>query len=135
MALIIWTHDYSVGVDSLDSDHIVIFSLINHIDEAKRVGGDEAAVGRILRVLIDRAQAHFRREEALLEKHGYPRLEEHRAAHRLLDQQLEELHTEYERYPSPEVSREIMELLAYWLDEHILQVDMDYKQFLKAAMA
>jgi hemerythrin len=131
MALMIWNSDYSVGVESLDSDHIVIASLINHIDDAKQFGSDEAAVGRILAVLIDQARAHFRREEKLLEKHGYPELEEHRKVHRLVEEQLTELQREYQRSQSSEISQEIMELLSYWLDDHILKVDMRYKAYLQ----
>jgi hemerythrin len=135
MALIIWSSDYSVGVDALDADHIIVASLINHIDDAKQSGSDESAVGRVLKVLVDHAYAHFAREEALLEKHGYPQLERHRQEHRLLEDQLGELYEEYTRTPDPKISREIMELLNYWLVEHILEVDMHYKPFLQRAMA
>ena len=135
MALIIWSGRYSVGVDVLDADHIIVASLINHIDDAKQSGSDESAVGRVLKVLVDHAYAHFAREEALLEEHGYPQLERHREEHRLLEGQLGELYEEYTRTPDPEISREIMELLNYWLVEHILKVDMHYKQFLQRAMA
>jgi hemerythrin len=130
MALFIWNDDYSVGIDSLDADHIIIASLVNHIHEAKRVGTDEAVIGRIVQVLINHAQAHFRREESLLEKSGYPELEEHKRAHRLVAQQLKELHEEYQLYRGPETSEEIVELLSFWLDEHILEVDMKYKAHL-----
>ncbi len=34
MALIVWNSDYDVGVDRLNADHIMIFSLINHIHDA-----------------------------------------------------------------------------------------------------
>jgi hemerythrin len=88
MALIIWSGDYSVGVDVLDADHIIVASLINHIDDAKQSGSDESAVGRVLKVLVDHAYGHFAREEALLEEHGYPHLERHRQEHRLLEDQL-----------------------------------------------
>ena len=131
MALILWSNDYSVGIEMLDADHIVVASLINLIDDAKQSGSDEAAVGRVLKVLVDHAYAHFRREEAFLEEHGYPHLEQHRQEHRLLADQLRELHQDYERTPDPAISREIMELLNYWLVEHILKVDMHYKAFLE----
>ncbi|HEY4635354.1 MAG TPA: hemerythrin domain-containing protein, partial [Rhodospirillales bacterium] len=88
MALILWTTDYGVGVDSLDADHIVIFSLINHIDEAHQSGTDEQAIGHVLKVLLDRAIGHFRREEMLMKRHGYPDLEAHAAEHRRIMEEL-----------------------------------------------
>ncbi|MDP6706760.1 MAG: hypothetical protein QF893_10490 [Alphaproteobacteria bacterium] len=43
MTLIVWSDDFSVGVEALDRDHIIIFSLINHIHEACQCGTDRAA--------------------------------------------------------------------------------------------
>lgn len=64
---------------------------------------------------------HSKAEKLL--RHGYPDLEAHRHEHRLLEEQLAELHAAYQATPDPEISREIMELLNYWLVEHILKVD------------
>jgi len=87
MALITWSEDYSVEVDILDADHVVIISLMNHVDDAKEAGCDERSVGRIVRVLVDYACTHFEREEALMDRHGYPQLEGHREAHRVVEDQ------------------------------------------------
>ncbi len=96
MALIIWNTAYSVGVDSLDADHVIITSLINHLDDAKLSGSDEAAVAMILRTLIAYALRHFRREEAQMRRSGYVDLAAHIEQHRLLQHQLRELHEEYQ---------------------------------------
>ena len=127
MALILWSNDYSVGVPRLDADHIVIASLINHIDDAKQTGADESVVAGILRVLLDFAATHFRREEAMMQKAGFAGLADHVREHELLAEQLDELHDEYAASRDPEISREIMELLNFWLVEHILTVDMRYR--------
>ncbi len=135
MALIMWTSDYSVGVDSLDSDHIVFASIINYIDDANLFGIDKATIGRILEALIDHAHAHFRREEKLLEERGYPQLEEHKRLHRVMAEQLKDLHDRYQRSPDPGAGQEITELLCLWFDEHILKADMHYKEYLRDVTA
>jgi len=135
MTLITWINDYSVGVERLDADHIMIISLMNQIDELKQTGSEEAAVGTVLKVLLDVAHTHFRREEGFLKKYHYPQFEGHRHEHRVLEEQLEELHEAYARTPDPDISQEILELLNFWLIEHILKVDMRYKGFLRQAMA
>jgi hemerythrin len=135
MTLILWINDYSVGVEPLDADHIMIISLMNQIDELKQTGSEEAAVGTVLKVLLDVAHTHFRREEGFLKKYQYPQFEGHRHEHRVLEEQLEELHEAYARTPDPDISQEILELLNFWLIEHILKVDMHYKGFLRQAMA
>lgn len=130
MALIIWDERYSVGIESLDWDHIVIASLINHLDEVKQHGSNEGAVAAIVRALIRIAYEHFAREELLFLRYDYPEREVHRREHRLLEEQLEELYAAYRLTPDPEISREIMELLNFWLVEHILKVDKRYEPFL-----
>ncbi len=134
MALITWINDYSVGVDRLDADHIVIISLMNQIDDLKQTSTEEAAVGTVLKVLLDFACTHFRREEGYLKRHDYPEFERHWHEHRVLEEQLEELYEAYARTPDPDISQEILELLNFWLIEHILKVDMRYKGFLRQAM-
>lgn len=133
MALILWKTEYSVGDETLDADHIVIISLINQLDETKLSGRDEAAIGPILRTLIGYAVGHFRREEALMGRGRYPGMAKHLDEHHLLEQQLQELHDEYEATGDPAVSTEIMELLNFWILDHILKCDMGYKGRLAAA--
>lgn len=135
MALVIWEKAYSVGVAALDADHIVLMSLMNHLDDAKRHGSDETAVGTVVRALIGAARRHFRREEALMAAHGFPELEPHVNEHRVLEQQLAELHDAHERTPDPQISREIMELIQFWLSRHILTSDMRYRPYLEHADA
>ncbi|MBC8339958.1 MAG: hemerythrin family protein [Rhodospirillales bacterium] len=130
MALLIWTNEFRVGVDSLDADHIVIFSLINHIDEAHLSGTDERAIGRILKVLIDRAVAHFQREEMLMKRHGFPDLEAHAGEHRKIIEDLQILYEAYVNAPSAAISGEIVKVLSAWLEEHVLETDMCYRPYI-----
>jgi hemerythrin len=135
MVPILWTSDYSVGVASLDADHITVASVINRLHEVKQFGIDEAVIGGILKVVIDHAHTHFQREEELLEKYGYPELEQHKKEHRLITEQLEKLHEAYQSTPDPDISQEIIELLTFGFVKHILEVDMRYKAYLQEAMA
>ena len=130
MALITWKAAYSVGVDSLDTDHVIITSLINHVDDAKLAGSDEAAIAMILRALIGYSLRHFRREEAMMRAAGYGDLPAHIAQHQLVQDQLTEMYDEYRRTPDPDLSQEIMQLLNFWIVDHILKVDMKYKSIL-----
>ena len=131
MAILIWSSKYSVGVDDLDRDHLVLISLLNQIDEAKRFRTDEAVVGQIMGTFVKNARAHFRREERLLEKSRYPDLSGHRKKHRSLEKQLDNLLAQHERALDPAVSEEVTKLLCLWLDDHLLKTDMGYKGFLE----
>lgn len=128
MALFIWKSSFSVGVDRLDTDHIIITSLINHIDDAKLSGSDENAVGMILNALMSYSIGHFRREERLLAEKNDADLPAHIEQHHMVEQQLADLYADYQRCPDPDTSTEIMQLLNFWITEHILRVDMKYKR-------
>jgi len=47
MTVKLWANDFEVGVETLDADHIIIFSLINHIDDAHRSGRDRQTIGKM----------------------------------------------------------------------------------------
>lgn len=133
MALIVWNTDYSVGVDALDADHIIIISLINQVDDAKLSSSNETAIGPVLRTLISYSVGHFRREEDMMRRNRYAGLARHVDEHHLLEQHLQEMYDEYAATGDPEVSKEIMELLNFWIVDHILKVDMQYKVTLHGA--
>jgi hemerythrin-like metal-binding protein len=127
MALIMWSDDYSVGVDSLDTDHISLVGIINQIDEATRFMADKAAINGLLRALVDHTRSHFQREEALLKKSGYVNLEEHMALHQEMTEKLVALQQSYEQSSDPELGDDALEFLCTWFDEHVLEVDRRYK--------
>lgn len=85
----------------------------------------------ILRALIEYALRHFRREEAMMRESGYADLAAHIEQHRLVQDQLTEMYEEYRRTPDPNTSQEIMQLLNFWILDHILKVDMRYKGHLR----
>ena len=131
MTHMLWTSEYKVGVDSLDADHITIFSLINHINEAHQAGSDKQAVSQMLKVLIDRALAHFQREETVMKQNGYPDLEAHVEEHRKIVENLNTLYTAYQDDNNDTLSRAIVRILCSWLQEHILESDMRYRPYVQ----
>ena len=130
MTVKIWATDFEVGVESLDADHIMIFSLINHIDDAHQSGCDEQAIGKMLKVLMERAIAHFKREESFMRKHNYPGLQHHAEEHRKIITDLQKLYEAYQDTSNVIASRAIVRILCSWLEEHIMKSDMHYKPYL-----
>ncbi len=127
MALIMWSDDYSVGIDCLDTDHISLVGIINQIDEANRYKADKAVISGLLKALIDHTRSHFQREEALLQSRGYSGLEEHKALHRDMADKLVRLREDYERGADAALSDDALEFLCTWFDEHVLEIDRRYK--------
>ncbi len=130
MSLTIWTDEYEVGVESLDADHIIIFSLINHVDEAIRSRASKKTIHSMLRVLISLAIDHFHREESLMKKNAYPDTEAHMAEHHKIVSELHPLIVTYEENPTADINSKIIGVLAAWMNVHVLVSDAQYRPFL-----
>jgi len=128
--LIRFTPRMTVLVDDMDVDHKRIFAYINEVHESIIGGAPAAAQARIFRELAAFTQEHFAREEALMERHGYPGLEPQKRAHTKL------LNTVGGYADSLEAGRQInlvavLSFLNNWLQEHILKMDRQYGDYFK----
>jgi hemerythrin len=119
-----WKPEYSVGDDHLDAQHRGLIELINMLDEQSRMG----EVLEKLEIYVDE---HFRDEEAMLEKAGYPDLAAHKQQHKAFE---EWLAVSRRAFREPEVSGMLRDSIrAYlkgWLVNHIMVSDKDYSSWL-----
>jgi hemerythrin len=129
MSLLEWNESYSVKVTSFDQQHQTLFKSINELHEALRAGRGKDLVGKILQRLIDYTASHFAKEEAVLEKNGYPELATHRAGHRALVNEVLKLQKDYEA-GNLGVAVKLMQFLQKWLSDHIQNTDKRYGSFL-----
>ena len=108
--------------------HRTLFARVNALSEAIGTAGIVEGHDAEKRAVLDFARRHFAEEEALMKKHGYPRLETQARAHQALLSQLERLVTATERRsrPRPETA---VDYLKDWLIRHTLLEDMQYKDF------
>jgi hemerythrin-like metal-binding protein len=128
MAFIAWEQSYSVGVKAFDEDHKQLISFVNKLHISLVTGESAAAMGVILKGLVDYTLVHFRREEELMHKLSYPGIIEHKKEHAGLVKQVSEF---LERFESGKTSFsiELMGFLRDWLINHIQKTDMNYKIF------
>ena len=89
---LIWQEGYESGEPTIDREHRELFDLSNELLDAFLSGAYElAGIAPIFDRLMHHVAAHFRDEEALLERHGYGKLETHRRLHARLLQRAHEL--------------------------------------------
>ncbi len=131
MPVIVWNSSFSVGVAQMDAQHIRIIGLINALDGAPQATVRSEVVSDILNELTKYASEHFRCEEELLEKNGYPDLEEHRKEHRAYWQEVVRLCRDTMGHMDT-VPTELMLFLRKWWVEHILNSDMGYRDFFRS---
>ena len=125
MALMTWSSKYSVGVQSMDSQHTVLFGILNDLHTAMMKGEASKFAGVLLRKLLSYTKDHFAAEEALMAAAGYTGLAQHRLKHRDLCKQVEEFAARYERGESA-LNVQLLNFLRDWLTNHIQLEDQKY---------
>jgi hemerythrin-like metal-binding protein len=130
MPLIQWTPEFSVGVESIDTDHKVLISLLNLLDDAITRGEPRTTVQQVLDALYDYTVYHFGREEALMRASGYPDYDAHVRTHSTLRAQVADIRERYARNPDAIHAREVLSFLKNWLSAHIVGRDQLYAPFM-----
>ena len=129
MPLMTWDKRYSVGVKSIDSQHTVLFGLINDLHDAMLKGEGKSMTGSLLKKLADYSQTHFVAEEKMMETANYPMLAEHQAKHRELIKKVDGYSARFERGEAA-LNLHLMNFLRDWLTTHFMEVDHEYGPFL-----
>jgi hemerythrin-like metal-binding protein len=124
-----WNSKYSVGVKTLDSQHTVLFGLLNDLHAAMLKGQAQSLTGPLLRKLLDYTNTHFSTEEKMLADAGYPGLADHKVKHRALIQKVEGYSVRFEKGEIT-LNLHLMNFLRDWLTEHIQRTDREYSAWL-----
>ncbi len=123
-----WTEVYSVNIARLDKQHQKLFEIMSEMDEAFRSGQDAARADHIMDNLVGNMFAHFATEESLMEKHGFPGLAEHQAAHAAFREEIAGFVVN--RKIRPGVPVDVLFYTQDWLKQHVLNFDKKYVAYL-----
>ncbi len=118
--VLIWSEQYRVGVDAIDSDHQVIFDLTNKVSQH---GLSDGEIHKVIEEMIAYTRRHFRREEAIMAACGYEGLDEHQRYHRNLEDQIDDLAEQYDKSLDTQALDRIRSFLRNWWSGHIMDVD------------
>ena len=132
MALFTWNDSYSVKVTQCDEQHKKLFAIINELADAMRMGKGQEAVGVTVGELLQYTRTHFREEEELMIKAGYPQLPAHQEMHKKFVADVEALQKQAQSGQSAN-SIKVLNLLRDWLLNHIQKTDKQYSAHLNAA--
>jgi hemerythrin-like metal-binding protein len=125
MALIKWNQSFSVGVQSIDKQHTVLFDSLNELHASMMSGQAQNMTGPLLKKLLDYTRNHFSEEEKMMAAAKYPGLTEHQAKHRILVKQVEEYAARYEKGEIT-LNLHLLNFLRDWLTNHIQKTDKEY---------
>jgi hemerythrin-like metal-binding protein len=130
MSGFVWSRRWSVGLPEIDKEHEEFAEDVNALRRAIRDEVPKEKVLTLFRRIADGARAHFRHEEEILARHGYPDLKAHQQAHAdlldTLDRVGDDLAAASETAAMADPTMEIYEALV----NHLVQNDLDYRWYL-----
>jgi hemerythrin len=130
----VWTAGLATGVEAIDEDHRVLFTLLNTLATTPSSEHNYANIKAIQADLTRYALQHFRREE-VMKACGYPKLDEHAQNHRDFERRLSQLVEKSNDQPSQEMFEEIFQYLKAWLVTHISVMDKDIQNYVSVFSA
>jgi hemerythrin len=133
MKELVWDRTLSVGVPEIDEDHRKLVDLFNLLNRAVLEGASRDYTEALVDELISCTAWHFKHEERLMLKYGYPGLAEHRSEHAELIDSAQALQRKFQSGSGPAASEDI-EFVEHWLTGHIYGADMDLGAFLGEVM-
>jgi len=127
---VIWKEEYSVGIESIDTDHKKLLQLINRLQTSSIYQTGEEFDKEALNELIEYTKFHFTREEKMMEENGYPDFDAHKQQHRDMTDQVVQKIKEYEDDHEKTID-DLLDYLKKWLINHINGTDKKYSAFLR----
>ncbi len=121
-----WKVEYSLGIAEMDAEHVRMIEMMERLEAVEGRHDALQTVGKVISELADYVETHFKHEEGLMEKAGYPQLEQHREQHKAFAQKVIDL-----RSRASLDAQSVHQFLQQWLGEHILKVDRDYVPYVQ----
>ena len=131
MRLADWSDKLLFGIDGIDAQHKQLFDLAATFEG----NGDQIRVMKTLALLSDYIKVHFKDEELLLERCGYPSLAEHREQHALFKSMLYDLLRNANQMSLDEIAEQVKYLINGWFYNLIMIADLDYVPLVKGMSA
>ena len=123
MSVFDWDPSWDTGVADVDHQHRELLRQMERMMTALVEGRQAAETERTILMLGDYIETHFRTEEDLMARSGYPGLAVHRAVHDGMRAQVIALAATYQRNPA-EVPGDVMDFLTSWLVDHMTGEDL-----------
>lgn len=120
-----WSHASVVGVQAMDDQHGILMDTLNELRVQLTRGTSRDKVNEQLGRLVEFTGMHFDCEERLLERHGFPELDEHREEHRQMMQDIREA-AERAAKGEPDDMHAVITVLRNCFARHVEGLDTRY---------
>lgn len=127
--LVAWNHASTVGVEAIDSEHAIMIDAMNELRLALASGAERVRANELLGRVVEITRIHFRNEEQLMERYGFPGVAEHRKEHQRLMAQLVESTQRLQNAEHGSMNN-LLSFLHGWFIDHVVVWDHQYGPWL-----
>jgi hemerythrin-like metal-binding protein len=124
MTQVIWKDSYSIGIDTIDTQHKQLFDIMNKIYVASEEESDLEMIMPLFDQLQDYTKYHFDEEEQFFTTLSESNIEQHKNEHQFFINELEKIKQQSLRIGT--ISLELLYFLNDWLVNHIQVEDPKY---------
>ena len=127
-----WSDSYLIGIEKIDMQHKGFFEATHRLYDYILNCEGEKVVEESIEFLREYAEMHFQEEEAFMQKHGFPRLEQHKKLHVEFLEELDALLNGLKVFgPSQHLADHALEISQDWLIHHIADEDSQFAAYVK----
>jgi len=127
---IVWTPALSVGIDTIDAQHQLLFGLINDVADLRALGGNPEGLLDLIERMIRFSDAHFAAEDEVMIDSDFPLFPSHRAEHQQFLNRIARFLEDY-RQQRRELTDEMMAFLKTWWFQHTNESDRKYARWIR----
>ena len=129
-----WNNSMETGFLEVDGQHRELINKFNELVEAEAGGADRETSGGILDFIKNYAEWHFATEEQIMENYHCHMADENKKAHDEYRNKIGKLYEQWKNSPDSDmvVLHDTIVELARWIIKHILTVDNQLHEYVKA---
>ena len=128
-----WDSNLETGYEEIDSQHKQLFSALNNMIEAFKIGEGKEEIAKTVEFLINYTVNHFSAEENLMISYAYSYYPIHLRYHEDFKVMVKDLTRQLVHDgPSKELADEIIVTLRDWLVNHIQNDDFHMAAYIKS---
>lgn len=130
-----WKNSFSCNIKEIDEQHkkmLEIASKLNILEPICSKRNFEDEIFEVFNEIKAYTSYHFNFEEKLMQKYGYKDYAKHCLEHKVFTEAIMKLGENNKDFRDPEMVRNIINIINGWITNHILEVDMQYKDYLNS---
>lgn len=130
---LVWSEELTLYNEEIDSQHRMIFNLVNEIVEADRLHPKSDYFAQVLSRLTDYGIVHFREEEKLMQLMNYPEYLQHKQSHLDYIYKIAMFNINFKNVECSD-PEEVVEYVRQWWYNHVLGDDLNFGRFIKETL-